>query len=153
MALRDGTRGARPGGPRAVRAALAAVTVAGLGLTACSSDTDPQLCAGLDRLAEQVDELGVGAPSDLPSGVPQEQLDEAEAALDELASLGDSADGRVGAAIDALESELRDYADALRSGSADARAAAEESWDQVQEGWAALGRAMEAHCGTAATPG
>jgi hypothetical protein len=139
----------------------AACVAAALALCACSGDSaqtagpaqssQPDLCASLDTLSDQVAQLQIGPPSDAPSDTPSdapsdgvsEQVRDVEAALDRVAA---ASDGSLESAIAGIRTSLTDFTDELASGTEAGRAAAEQSLDEVRQGWTSLTQAVDVQC-------
>jgi hypothetical protein len=151
---------------RAVRArpvAGAVGVVAAVALCGCTTDpaqtagpaqsSDPNLCASLDALSDQIEQLGASVPSDAPTGEPavgvREQVADVEAALRRVEAAGE---GTLDSPAAAMQEALTAFGDELASGTEAGRAAAEQSLDEVRQGWESLTQAADARCGSGASP-
>jgi hypothetical protein len=155
------TRGGRAARARAAGGALG--LAAALALCACTADTGqtaspspttkPDLCASLDTLSDQIEQLGTDAPSGAPSSSPaaaaREQVADVQAALDRVEA---AADGNLDSAIAAMQTALTDFTSELASGTQAGRDAAEQSLNEVHQAWTSLAQGVDTQCGTAASP-
>ncbi|WP_159797358.1 hypothetical protein [Puerhibacterium puerhi] len=137
---------------------------AALSLGACTSDTgqgagsaqstEPDICASLDTLSDQVDQLGTDVPSGAPTSGPaaavREQVADVEAAL---ARVQAAADGNLDSAIAAMQTALTDFTTELATGTEEGRDAAQQSLDEVHQAWTSLAQGADVQCGAGASQG
>lgn len=150
-----GARGRLAGGALGLAAALAlcACTTETGQPTGSAQSTEPDICASLDTLSDQVEQLGTDAPSGAPSSGPaaavREQVADVEAALDRVEA---GADGNLDSAIAAMQTALSDFTGELATGTEAGREAAQQSLDEVHQAWTSLAEGADVQCGSGASP-
>lgn len=138
----------------AAAAALCACTTGPAGTTGSAQSSAPNLCASLDALSDQVEQLGAAVASGAPTGEPpagvSEQVADVEAALRRVEAAGE---GSLDSPAAAMQEALTAFGDELASGTEEGRAAAEQSLDEVRQSWESISQAADVRCGTGASPG
>jgi hypothetical protein len=137
----------------AAAAALCACTGEPAQTAAPAQSADPNLCASLDALSDQIEQLGTGVASGAPTGEPaegvREQVADAESALRRVEAAGE---GTLDSPAAAMQEALTAFGDELASGTEEGRAAAEQSLDEVRQSWESMTQAVDVRCGTGASP-